>query len=85
MKLSKFLTLASKGKPVTCTVQAPTRLHLPRLIKFVKSQGIAEITKTDPATITFDTDGNTASWLLTEMKHRFPISYWSGWSDKRNS
>jgi hypothetical protein len=67
------------------TIFAATRYHVPKLVKFVVSHGIAQegITRLSDS-FSFQADGEKASFLLTEMKHKFPIAYSQGWSENEN-
>lgn len=66
---------------VRVTVNAPTKLHREKLIKFVGEHGVTKVRRVLPTRFTFVVEKERAIFLLVEMRHKFRIAYASGWTE----
>lgn len=66
---------------VTVRVNAVSRFHRRWLVRFVEDNGAADVVLVKPASFTFKAKTSEhACKLLVEMRYRFPVSYWDGWT-----
>ena len=53
-------------------------LRYSAVLRFVEAQGYQDVKVLKKSQLVFETDFKSALYLLTELKHKFPLTYVSG-------